>query len=721
MRYATAPQLPVFYEADTATRLFRSPRRATELSMGLRSILGKVRRHKDDDHDEDDDYAVVSPGAPEDLSDNPTAAAGSSKAPSKTFADLNISLSAVDLQVNDPPLRMGEDPNSKEINVNLLDQSESVQERINRVKSGKMTQEEKEAFLNAALSTGTTPESRLPLRPPVSSAELDENRPRASPFPEDPILRSIAGGKEPAPAIKAGIDSQKKKREYLDMVTNPKRFDVFQSQPSHARLNPSAPMFGKIRGEELTEPIADVGDSPPISPPAPVVYQQSTLSQTPSAPVVESSASLNPAEPYSGSDLGTRLEAAAIAQEQQRKEAEEAKRLRELEEMENQRLAQAEAAEEEVRRQVILAEREKEYRERRRREEETSTQEAAKAQEAEQRRLEAMIAAQESYWVQKLAKERQSRNGPDSIDEVEPRYTPALDSIIVPDPLDPPPVPSPPPPPPLAASPVTGTHTVQEHLFNPDESKLLSEEDGGRNPVRRGNISPLPSVGGKKETPRSPTFLNDVASIGRSSPRAPVGRRSQREIEDDEQLQRLRQLNSPLPSSATTRYEKKQAAASSFQPQRAVSTAYSAPKPAPVPTPVPAPVYANPSLASPPPTPVTRPAPAPSAFLPLRQTSPPRPAPASNPLTSLFGGNKQEAKSVPAPTPASAPPAKRKGPIRMQLPLGDDDDDDFDDEEGIDAGSNKQMSLGDAMKKSGNSGDQDLRSKKWGIDITKFT
>ena len=199
MRYATAPQLPVFYEADTATRLFRSPRRATELSMGLRSILGKVRRHKDDDHDEDDDYAVVSPGAPEDLSDNPTAAAGSSKAPSKTFADLNISLSAVDLQVNDPPLRMGEDPNSKEINVNLLDQSESVQERINRVKSGKMTQEEKEAFLNAALSTGTTPESRLPLRPPVSSAELDENRPRASPFPEDPILRSIAGGKEPAP------------------------------------------------------------------------------------------------------------------------------------------------------------------------------------------------------------------------------------------------------------------------------------------------------------------------------------------------------------------------------------------------------------------------------------------------------------------------------------------------------------------------------------------
>ena len=91
----------------------------------------------------------------------------------------------------------------------------------------------------------------------------------------------------------------------------------------------------------------------------------------------------------------------------------------------------------------------------------------------------------------------------------------------------------------------------------------------------------------------------------------------------------------------------------------------------------------------------------------------PAPAPA-NPLNMLFG-NQPTPAPKPAPKPAiSPPPPERKGPIRMQIPM-DDDDGGFDEEEGIDASSNKKMSIADAMRTSGSSGgmDQEERSKKW--------
>ena len=88
----------------------------------------------------------------------------------------------------------------------------------------------------------------------------------------------------------------------------------------------------------------------------------------------------------------------------------------------------------------------------------------------------------------------------------------------------------------------------------------------------------------------------------------------------------------------------------------------------------------------------------------------------------LFGNQGSSAPTPaqrPAPTPAprqaaSAPsPPVRKGPIRMQLPM---DDNEFDEEEGIDAQSNKKMSIADAMRKTGGTGsdmDPEERSKKW--------
>lgn len=52
----------------------------------------------------------------------------------------------------------------------------------------------------------------------------------------------------------------------------------------------------------------------------------------------------------------------------------------------------------------------------------------------------------------------------------------------------------------------------------------------------------------------------------------------------------------------------------------------------------------------------------------------------------------------------------------MKLPLGDDDE-----EEGVDVRTNKRMSIADAMKRTSSSaGSQSERSKKWGIDMSKF-
>jgi hypothetical protein len=54
----------------------------------------------------------------------------------------------------------------------------------------------------------------------------------------------------------------------------------------------------------------------------------------------------------------------------------------------------------------------------------------------------------------------------------------------------------------------------------------------------------------------------------------------------------------------------------------------------------------------------------------------------------------------------------------MKLPLGDANGEDDD---GVDVRTNKRMSIADAMKRTSSStGSQSERSKKWGIDMSKF-
>lgn len=69
---------------------------------------------------------------------------------------------------------------------------------------------------------------------------------------------------------------------------------------------------------------------------------------------------------------------------------------------------------------------------------------------------------------------------------------------------------------------------------------------------------------------------------------------------------------------------------------------------------------------------------------------------------------------------SAAKPTERKRIVRQQLPLGDDEDD-FDTFDRN--GPNGSMSIGDAMSASGassSSGDQEQRSKMWGVDMSRI-
>ena len=727
--------------------------------MGLRNILGKVRKKKggDSEIEDDENYSEPTPSAkqrsPPSVSPESSKTSSKLPPPSASMEDGNVNEST------EPrlPVRMGMGKDGV-FDVNLLDDNESVQERINRVKAGKMTVEEKMAFLNAALSTGNTPETRLPLRAPSAEAPpmdiVEQKKSRASPFPEDPILRSIAGGKDPGPAKlsqqiidNAGIDSQKKKREYLDMVTDPHRFDVFRMQPVNARLNPMAPTQGRIADAQhyefraqvppqqpapasappaMESPYLPMKQAPPqqndnypstAQPPVPTTPTTTPKTTPPTLPVyndtvsLESSSSDNP-------DLAYRLGAAAIAQEQQRiaqeqqreeqrKKEEEENKLKALELEEQNRAAAAQAAEEERRRQEILAEREKVYRDRRRKEEETAAREAAKFKEQEEQRLKALMDAQQSYWENKLAKERELRENRLN-EEQQQKQTAQMSPAAASAPVVTPP-PSPPRP-----SPSLGGQNLSNHVFNPDERSILNEDGNERTNKKIPSVTDNRKKNGSIPTP---SFLNDVANSGLSRPepktKGPPLVRGKKEEEMDEQLRRLKELNSPLPNIPQGRYaeKKKNVPPASFQPQRPVSAYSSSPKPS---------SGSLNGFGTSPPARVSSqaPSPAPAPAPALAPASVQAPAP-SNPLSSLFGNQPAPAPAPRAVTPRPAPasPPERKGPIRMQLPIDDDEEDAYDEEEGIDSRSNKSMSIADVRRKTGanqnSSEDPDERSKKW--------
>jgi hypothetical protein len=340
------------------------------------------------------------------------------------------------------PLRMGEDPSTKEVNVHSLDTiggKETVQDRINRVKSGRMTEDEKRNFLETALTAGNTVENRKP----VFDSSSKRNPLKASPFPQDSILRNFARGKGKEATIVNSDDSQNKKRQYLDMVTNPERFRTMNTSATKTSATTNTGVeriSGSSQGLKKT----------PI--PGNWLFQKQTEPST-------STTNANTNLP--STNLGARLGAAAMADENRRKDAERVKQ----EQMEDR------AAELAVRNQAEMARMEQERRQ-------LSEQERQRQahQQAEKERLQTLMQQQEDYWTKKLAKEREIKAQKESAQQaaataaaaaskVPIKKTRAAPAVLITTPTEIPPTP-------LAETPEAGASSV---IFNPDESSLLND------------------------------------------------------------------------------------------------------------------------------------------------------------------------------------------------------------------------------------------------------
>jgi hypothetical protein len=362
--------------------------------MGIRSILGlggskdraSPRGDGDDFADDDDDTTMRFDDA-----DDLSSSANSQAAPASFLQ---------------PPLRMGEDPVSKEVNVLTLDHRETTQERINRVKAGHMTEAEKKAFLRTALTAGNTPESRLPLVGDGDAATGPAagnngnakggsgKRFFASPFPSDSILRNFARGSagpgsEVSPA--SDLDSQKKKREYLDMVTDPDRFKKKKTSLPKA---PAQAYEGDGDDDYSSTDASAGGDDAPDE-----------AGEGARAAAAAQGRPLPPAP----SDLGARLGMAAMANESIRRQQDQDRKKEMQWRLEAERRQHEQRAKELNEWQQRMAGFEAQQRELRAREEERRLEQDAERRREEQARLEHLVRAQEEYWERKLAGERAAR------------------------------------------------------------------------------------------------------------------------------------------------------------------------------------------------------------------------------------------------------------------------------------------------------------------------
>lgn len=277
---------------------------------------------------------------------------------------------------------------------------ESVQDKINRVKSGQMTDEEKQAFLRTSLTKG-----KEPLRQPLPTEESVNGRgarTSASPFPKDSILRDVIfgrGKKEEKDtswrvdkASKLTNEEQQKKREYLKQVTDPNRFHSY-TVASRGTKKPSAPPSISI-----------------AKPPSPT--QEVTSASEANAP---KPAPVSPPAPVMPEDLGARLGAAAMENSLRQKELqkERDRKLEEarLEEERRRKDLQRQREDEQARLEAEVLAFKQEQEEVTRRAEEEERRREEEARRREEARLKELQAAQDAYWEKKLAKERAKREG----------------------------------------------------------------------------------------------------------------------------------------------------------------------------------------------------------------------------------------------------------------------------------------------------------------------
>lgn len=280
---------------------------------------------------------------------------------------------------------------------------ETAQDRINRVKQGKMTDEEKQKFLASTLknvaSVNPLPKTGNlhPVRQPLleDSALIKRgSRSSATPFPKDSMLREVVTGRRDQKSADDWTSSNKKKKEYFDMVTNPNRFNTFNTQGSVVPA-PSPP----LPPTPLATPDYSYNsvNSPSLIPWETTI--PSSSGSTAAAPVPVPPPTFDPND---SNHLGARLEAAAMAEEQRQREARRAVEIQREEEMRRQEeLIRAREEEMAMREAEILRRKEEAL--------ELARQQEARRREEDRLRQEQMMKAQEEYWAKKLKAERQRK------------------------------------------------------------------------------------------------------------------------------------------------------------------------------------------------------------------------------------------------------------------------------------------------------------------------
>jgi hypothetical protein len=283
-------------------------------------------------------------------------------------------------------------------------QHESVQDKINRVKSGRMTDEEKQAFLRNTLTKGKAGPLRQPL--PTEETVRKGGKSTASPFPKDSIGHIFGRGKKEDKSwalnevARLQTEDQKKKREYLAKVTDPNRFHSY-TVTTRGGGTPSRPSVTPIQSTPDATSYATIGKPPPTTPPAPI---------TPPAP----------------EDLGARLGAAALENSLRQKELQkERERIWEEARLEEERRRadlQRQREDEQARLEAEAAARQRERDEAKRRAEEEGRRREQEERRREAARLKELQAAQDEYWRKKLEAERAKREGREPV-EVEELVT----------------------------------------------------------------------------------------------------------------------------------------------------------------------------------------------------------------------------------------------------------------------------------------------------------
>lgn len=386
-------------EVDTYFNNIASRQQDTALCMGIRSMFGLGKKSKEDGDEKDrspppQDVKAALEAIKADLEaiteeEEKSSTKGELNKKSQEDSTNNTKPSVEKkTSILNPLARASRQEKMEPAPTSVTTYGESARERINRVKRGQMTEEEKAAFLRNALTRTPQVPKGPRIRqeiPSASSSVSKKSSYSASPVRKDSLWNTVIGNKPSSSSSQrryggyqtanlSGRDDSAK-REYLDMVTNPDRFKTYAAMGGYK----SSSGNNETIANELVEDLNTVnsGESPPVS---------------------------------QGDALASRLESAAIMKEKLDAQAR-------IKKEEEEQAYKARMLEEQKRRDEEIRKREEEKLAAKRAEEERLQKEEEEKREAEKKRLADLQAAQDAYWAKKLEEERKRKLSSMSVEE----------------------------------------------------------------------------------------------------------------------------------------------------------------------------------------------------------------------------------------------------------------------------------------------------------------